>query len=168
MYLRHRRALLFATRSARGPATRRLGRGTWGAVERVKKRALHTPNGRAKTLCGGGGGGGGCSNSELPQAGFPESGEVSQIMARYTHRIRESRKKTLEKRKQHDDTRARCMQALDGGSLFKTGNSDFRQEFRIWPQRPKRACGLTIITTSVCGSHISGESLSWCVSRDSS
>ena len=33
-----------------------------------------TQNGRAKTLCGGGGGGG--SNSELPQAGFPESGEV--------------------------------------------------------------------------------------------
>ena len=36
-----------------------------------------TQNGRAKTLCGGGGGGGGGSNSELPQAGFPESGEVS-------------------------------------------------------------------------------------------
>ena len=36
-----------------------------------------TQNGRAKTLCGGGGGGGG-SNSELPQAGFPESGEVSR------------------------------------------------------------------------------------------
>ena len=35
-----------------------------------------TQNGRAKTLCGGGGGGGGGSNSELPQAGFPESGEV--------------------------------------------------------------------------------------------
>ena len=34
-----------------------------------------TQNGRAKTLCGGGGGGGG-NNSELPQAGFPESGEV--------------------------------------------------------------------------------------------
>ena len=34
-----------------------------------------TQNGRAKTLCGGGGGGGGGgSNSELPQAGFPESG----------------------------------------------------------------------------------------------
>ena len=31
-----------------------------------------TPNGRAKTFGGGGGG----SNSELPQAGFPESGEV--------------------------------------------------------------------------------------------
>jgi hypothetical protein len=27
-------------------------------------------------LCGVGGGGGGGSNSELPQAGFPESGEV--------------------------------------------------------------------------------------------
>ena len=37
-----------------------------------------TQNGRAKTLCGGGGGGGGGSNSELPQAGFPESGEVSR------------------------------------------------------------------------------------------
>ena len=37
-----------------------------------------TQNGRAKTLCGGGGGGGG-SNSELPQAGFPESGEVFNI-----------------------------------------------------------------------------------------
>ena len=36
-----------------------------------------TQNGRAKTLCGGGGGGG--SNSELPQAGFPESGEVYSI-----------------------------------------------------------------------------------------
>ena len=36
---------------------------------------LKCQNGRAKTLCGGGGGGGG-SNSELPQAGFPESGEV--------------------------------------------------------------------------------------------
>ena len=36
-----------------------------------------TQNGRAKTLCGGGGGGGGAhTNSELPQAGFPESGEV--------------------------------------------------------------------------------------------
>ena len=33
-----------------------------------------TQNGRAKTLCGGGGG----SNSELPQAGFPESGEVCE------------------------------------------------------------------------------------------
>ena len=38
-----------------------------------------TQNGRAKTLCGGGGGGGGGSNSELPQAGFPESGEVFLI-----------------------------------------------------------------------------------------
>ena len=35
-----------------------------------------TQNGRAKTLCGGGGGGGAHTNSELPQAGFPESGEV--------------------------------------------------------------------------------------------
>ena len=35
-----------------------------------------TQNGRAKTFGGGGGGGGGGSNSELPQAGFPESGEV--------------------------------------------------------------------------------------------
>ena len=34
-----------------------------------------TQNGRAKTLCGGGGGGA-HTNSELPQAGFPESGEV--------------------------------------------------------------------------------------------
>ena len=34
-----------------------------------------TQNGRAKTFGGGGGGGGG-SNSELRQAGFPESGEV--------------------------------------------------------------------------------------------
>ena len=33
-----------------------------------------TQNGRAKTLCGGGGGA--HTNSELPQAGFPESGEV--------------------------------------------------------------------------------------------
>ena len=41
-----------------------------------------TQNGRAKTLCGGGGGGGG-SNSELPQAGFPESGEVSLLLVRY-------------------------------------------------------------------------------------
>ena len=32
-----------------------------------------TQNGRAKTFGGGGGGGGG-SNSELPQAGFPEYG----------------------------------------------------------------------------------------------
>ena len=32
-----------------------------------------TQNGRAKTLCGGGGA---HTNSELPQAGFPESGEV--------------------------------------------------------------------------------------------
>ena len=40
-----------------------------------------TQNGRAKTLCGGGGGGGGGSNSELPQAGFPESGEVSPHLA---------------------------------------------------------------------------------------
>ena len=38
-----------------------------------------TQNGRAKTLCGGGGGGGGGSNSELPQAGFPESGEVFHL-----------------------------------------------------------------------------------------
>ena len=38
-----------------------------------------TQNGRAKTLCGGGGGGGG-SNSELPQAGFPESGEVQHVL----------------------------------------------------------------------------------------
>ena len=35
-----------------------------------------TPNGRAKTFGGGGGGGGAHTNSELPQAGFPESGEV--------------------------------------------------------------------------------------------
>ena len=36
-----------------------------------------TQNGRAKTFGGGGGGGGGGgNNSELPQAGFPESGEV--------------------------------------------------------------------------------------------
>ena len=35
-----------------------------------------TQNDRAKTLCGGGGGGGAHTNSELPQAGFPESGEV--------------------------------------------------------------------------------------------
>ena len=32
-----------------------------------------TQNGSAKTLCGGGGA---HTNSELPQAGFPESGEV--------------------------------------------------------------------------------------------
>ena len=37
-----------------------------------------TQNGRAKTLCGGGGGGA-HTNSELPQAGFPESGEVPSI-----------------------------------------------------------------------------------------
>ena len=49
-----------------GPATRH---GSGSESERS------TQNGRAKTLCGGGGGGGG-SNSELPQAGFPESGEV--------------------------------------------------------------------------------------------
>ena len=34
-----------------------------------------TPNGRAKTFGGGGG-----SNSELPQAGFPESGEVPSVL----------------------------------------------------------------------------------------
>ena len=39
-----------------------------------------TQNGRAKTLCGGGGGGGAHTNSELPQAGFPESGEVYFIV----------------------------------------------------------------------------------------
>ena len=51
-----------------GPATR--GR-SGGESERS------TPNGRAKTFGGGGGGGGGAhTNSELPQAGFPESGEV--------------------------------------------------------------------------------------------
>ena len=42
-----------------------------------------TQNGRAKTLCGGGGGGGGGSNSELPQAGFPESGEVHTYILTY-------------------------------------------------------------------------------------
>ena len=49
-----------------------------------------TQNGRAKTLCGGGGGGGGGSNSELPQAGFPESGEVSIYLPpplHYRHRF---------------------------------------------------------------------------------
>ena len=51
-----------------GPATRD---GSGGESERS------TQNGRAKTFGGGGGGGGGAhTNSELPQAGFPESGEV--------------------------------------------------------------------------------------------
>ena len=47
-----------------------------------------TQNGRAKTLCGGGGGGGGGSNSELPQAGFPESGEVQYryVGPQYQHK----------------------------------------------------------------------------------
>ena len=40
-----------------------------------------TQNGRAKTLCGGGGGGGAHTNSELPQAGFPESGEVRMCVS---------------------------------------------------------------------------------------
>ena len=50
-----------------GPATRRLGR-----LRRESERS--TQNGRAKTLCGGGGGA--HTNSELPQAGFPESGSI--------------------------------------------------------------------------------------------
>ena len=57
-------------------AVPRAGRPTARAVESVKASApLKTA---AKTLCGGGGGGGGGggNNSELPQAGFPESGEV--------------------------------------------------------------------------------------------
>ena len=54
-----------------GPATRRLGR-----LRRESERS--TPNGRAKTLCGGGGGGGGGAGNPpnyLRQAD-PESGEV--------------------------------------------------------------------------------------------
>ena len=37
------------------------------------KSERSTQNGRAKTFGGGGGGGGAHTNSELPQAGFPES-----------------------------------------------------------------------------------------------
>ena len=48
-----------------------------------------TQNGRAKTLCGGGGGGGG-GNSELPQAGFPESGEVWFFSVYIRVRVHES------------------------------------------------------------------------------
>ena len=60
-----------------GPATRRLGR-----LRRESERS--TQNGRAKTFGGwvvvvGGGGGGAHTNSELPQAGFPESGEVPPL-----------------------------------------------------------------------------------------
>ena len=48
-----------------------------------------TQNGRAKTLCGGGGGGA-HTNSELPQAGFPESGEVfsASVFASSLHHLR--------------------------------------------------------------------------------
>ena len=42
-----------------------------------------TQNGRAKTFGGGGG-----SNSELPQAGFPESGEVRNLLTLARHRRR--------------------------------------------------------------------------------
>ena len=52
-------------------------------VESVKASALPSKNGRTKTFGGGGGGGG--SNSELPQAGFPESGEVPSINNKELH-----------------------------------------------------------------------------------
>ena len=59
-----------------------------------------TQNGRAKTLCGGGGGGGG-TNSELPQAGFPESGEVYFLRYLLTYSATKHPAKTA-------DTRARA------------------------------------------------------------
>ena len=62
-----------------GPAARRIGR-----LRRESERS--TPNGRAKTF--GGGGGGAHTNSELPQAGFPESGEVYNVLSRLLRSFR--------------------------------------------------------------------------------
>ena len=59
----------------------RAGRPTARAVESVKASApLQTAARRPLVVCGGGGA---HTNSELPQAGFPESGEVSCYFSQY-------------------------------------------------------------------------------------
>ena len=67
-----KRAARERSRAAGAPATRR--RRAVGGACACRARS----NGRRRPCGGGGGGGGGAhTNSELPQAGFPRSGEVS-------------------------------------------------------------------------------------------